>query len=121
MRTTMLLAAAASLSAGAALAQATNPPHVDMPVKALTGQLAPTVESAPTPGRANTAVTAPGVTYPDVATVNGEGTPYRSDNVSGPTSMAKVVTSKPVPDTAATRSLYRPLSRAGQRTAAAGD
>ena len=120
----LILGAALGLAAGAALAQQTNPPHVDMPVAAQlnrvqTGPVSnPKLEpvAAPTPAAADV-----GVTYPAQAVVSGERSPYLSDNVSGPTAGAVVVKSEPVPDTPAARQLYKPLSRAGQRTAPASN
>jgi hypothetical protein len=120
----LLLGAAASLCAGAALAQQTSPPHVDMPVAAQlnavqTGPVSnPKLEpvAAPTPTAADV-----GVTYPAQAVPAGDRSPYLSDNVSGPTADAVVVKSAPVPDTPSSRQLYRPLSRAGQRSAPASN
>jgi hypothetical protein len=117
---TLILASALSLAATAALAQQTNPPHVDMPVGAQLNRIDTKVEglrplSAPVPTARDTSA---GVIYPSVAVVAGDKSPYLSDNVSGPTAQAVVVKSSPVPDTAAARQLYKPLSRAGQRTPA---
>ncbi len=122
----LIVGAALSLCAGAAFAQQTNPPHVDMPVAAQLNS----IQTGPVsnPKREPIATTAPvptaadvGVTYPAQAVVAGDRSPYLSDNVSGPTAQAEVVKSAPVPDTPESRQLYRPLSRAGQRTAAAAN
>ena len=91
---TVFLGAALSLAAGAALAQQTNPPHVDMPVAAQlnsiqTGPVSnPKREpvAAPTPTAADV-----GVTYPAQAVPAGDRSPYLSDNVSGPTAAAAKV------------------------------
>lgn len=95
-----------SLLAGAALAQQTNPPVVDMPIGAQTGKLAPKAEGVPAvaqqPRGAPTAAVLP-------------------DTVSGPTAGVQVITNGPAPDTAANRKLYQPTSRAGQRSAPKGD
>ena len=117
----LLATAAAGLLATAAYAQKTDPPHVDMPIGAQLNRVdtqapAPRPVSAPTPTPRNVSVT-----YPDHAVVAGDASPYLSDNTSGPTADALVVKSSPVPDTADARKLYRPLSRAGQRTAPASD
>jgi hypothetical protein len=124
MKTTrlLLLAAVASLAAGAASAQRTYPPVVDMPIGAQTGRLDahPATPLPPTAAQP-AARDAAAVTYPDVAVPAGEKSPYLSDNVSGPTALAQVVKSEPVPDTPANRGLYRPLSRTGQRSAPAGN
>jgi hypothetical protein len=118
---TMLFGAAASLIAGAATAQRTYPPVVDMPLGAQTGRFeAQRATPLPTTAVQPTARDA-AVTYPSVAVPAGDRSPYLSDNVSGPTSQAPIVKSEPVPDTPGNRTLYRPLSRAGQRTAAAGN
>ena len=118
---TLLITAAVSLVATAALAQKTNPPHVDMPIAAQLNRVdtqvtSPRVVTAPTPTPRNVSVT-----YPDHAVVAGNSSPYLSDNTSGPTADALVVKSSPVPDTPDSRKLYRPLSRAGQRTAPASN
>jgi hypothetical protein len=120
--TSLLLAAAASLIASAASAQRTYPPVVDMPLGAQTGRVDAHPATTLPPAAAQPAARdAAAVTYPAVAVPAGEKSPYLSDNVSGPTSTAQVVKSEPVPDTPGNRSLYRPLSRTGQRTAAAGN
>jgi hypothetical protein len=116
------LTAVLSLAATAALAQQTNPPHVDMPLGAQlnridTGVVGLKPLTAPTPTERDTAA----VTYPNVAVVAGHASPYLSDNVSGPTADAPIVKSSPVPDTPAARQLYKPLSRTGQRSAPASN
>lgn len=120
---TLILAASLSLAATTALAQQTDPPHVDMPVGAQLNRIDTKVEglrplNAPVPTARDTSA---GVTYPGVAVVAGDRSPYLSDNVSGPTAQALVVKSAPAPDTVAARQLYKPLSRAGQRTPAASN
>ena len=120
---TVTIAAAVSLAATAALAQQTNPPHVDMPIGAQLNRIdtkvaGPKPITAPTPTARDVSA---GVTYPGVAVVAGDRSPYLSDNVSGPTAQAQIVKSSPVPDTPAARQLYKPLSRAGQRSAAASN
>ena len=120
---TPIFTAALSLAATAALAQQTNPPHVDMPISAQlnrvdTQVVGPKPMTAPTPTARDTSA---GVTYPGVAVVSGDHSPYLSDNVSGPTAQAQIVKSSPVPDTPAARQLYKPLSRAGQRSTAASN
>ena len=120
---TAVLTAALSLAATAALAQQTNPPHVDMPIGAQlnridTQALGLKPVTAPTPTARDTSA---GVTYPAFAVVAGDHSPYLSDNTSGPTAGALIVKSSPVPDTPASRQLYKPLSRAGQRSAAASN
>jgi hypothetical protein len=122
MRPTVCLAAGLSLAATAALAQQTKPPHVDMPISAQlnrldTQALGVRPLSAPIPTERN----AVAVTYPEAAVVAGDRSPYLSDNVSGPTAGAIEVKSRPVPDTPDNRRLYKPLSRAGQKTAAAAN
>ncbi|CAN5153470.1 hypothetical protein BH11PSE2_BH11PSE2_05050 [soil metagenome] len=107
------LAAAASLVAGAAFAQVTSPPHVDMPVAAYTGKLDPV--DSPVPPAAPAAATV------DLSIARGEGTPYVADAVSGPAAQPTVTASAPVPDTAGNRKKYRPLSRGGAATRAAGN
>jgi hypothetical protein len=119
----MILAASLSLAATAALAQQTNPPHVDMPIGAQLGRIDTKVEglkpmTAPTPTARDTSA---GVTYPSQAVVSGDKSPYLSDSISGPTAQALIVKSSPVPDTPEARTLYKPLSRAGQKTAAASN
>src|SRR3954469_7815071 len=104
---TLVVTAAISLAATATLAQQTNPPHVDMPVGAQLNRIDTKVEglrpmTAPTPTARDTSA---GVTYPSVAVVSGDRSPYLSDNVSGPTAQAMVVKSSPVPDTPAARQL----------------
>jgi hypothetical protein len=124
MKTTRLLflTAAASLIAGAASGQRTWPPVVDMPIGAQTGRFeAHPATALPSTAAQPTARDAAAVTYPDVAVPAGEKSPYLSDNVSGPTALAPVVKSLPAPDTPESRRLYPPLSRAGQRTAPAGN
>ena len=124
MKTTrlLLLAATASLIAGAASAQRTWPPTVDMPIGAQIGRVeAHPATPLPSTAAQPTARDAAAVTYPDVAVPAGEKSPYLSDNISGPTALAPVVKSQPSPDTPKTRKLYPPLSRAGQRTAPAGN
>jgi hypothetical protein len=116
----LLLGAAASLLAGGAFAQQTNPPVVDMPIGAQTGKLVPKAEGAPAVAPQPTGAPTSAV-LPDIASKPGETTPYVSDAVSGPTAGAQVITNGPVPDTAANRRMYRPMSRAGQRTAPAGN
>jgi hypothetical protein len=117
-----LLGAAASLIAGAACAQRTYPPVVDMPIGAQTGRIeAQRATPLPPVAAQPSAREAAAVIYPAQAVPAGDRSPYLSDNVSGPTSMAPVVKSEPVPDTPGNRTLYRPLSRSGQRTAAAGN
>lgn len=102
-----------------AQAQQTIPPHVDMPVAAQLGRIdATSVGAGPA---AQASGRDPSVTLPSVSVVAGNGSPYLSDSVSGPTAGALVVKGSPVPDTEAARKLYRPLSRAAQRTAAAGN
>jgi hypothetical protein len=120
---TLILAVTLSLAATAALAQQTNPPHVDMPIGAQLNRVDTKVvgvipQTAPTPTARDTSA---GVTYPAQAVVAGDRSPYLSDNVSGPTARAEIVKSSPVPDTPAARQLYRPLSRAGQRSAPASN
>ena len=120
---TAMLTAALSLAATAALAQQTNPPHVDMPIGAQLNRVDTQVlglkpVTAPTPAARDTSA---GVTYPAFAVVAGDHSPYLSDNTSGPTAQARIVKSSPVPDTPASRQLYKPLSRAGQRSAAASN
>ena len=111
-------AAAGSLVAGAAYAQRTYPPHVDMPIGAQIGAVqpggaevgetvadkaAPEVVVAATPSQANAAATTP--------------EPVRLGQSTSP----ELVTNGPVRDTPATRRLYPPLSRAGKLTAPAGN
>jgi hypothetical protein len=123
MKTTpLLLAAAASLVAGGASAQRTYPPVVDMPIGAQTGRIdAHRATPLPPTAAQPTARDAAAMTYPSVAVPAGEKSPYLSDNVSGPTAMAPIVKSEPVPDTPSNRTLYRPLSLTGQRSAPAGN
>lgn len=116
----LILGAAASLLAGAAFAQQTNPPVVDMPIGAQTGKLVPKAEGVPAVAAQPTGAPTSAV-LPDIASKPGETTPYVSDAVSGPTAGAQLITNGPVPDTAANRKLYQPMSRAGQRTAARGN
>jgi hypothetical protein len=118
----LVLSAALSLAATSVMAQETNPPH-HMPIGAQLNRIDTKVEGlrpmiAPVPTARDTSA---GVTYPGVAVVSGDHSPYLSDNVSGPTAQALIVKSSPVPDTPAARALYKPLSRGGQRTPAASN
>ena len=120
MTRVLLLGAAVSLIAGVASAQRTYPPTVDMPIGAQIGR----VDAHPVtnlPAAQPSARDAAAVTYPTQAVPAGDRSPYLSDNVSGPTAIAPVVKSEPVPDTPGNRTLYRPLSRSGTRTAPAGN
>jgi hypothetical protein len=121
MRT--LIAAAALFAATGAYAQKTYPPHVDMPAGAELGSTQPanndgtTVASNAIPElleKASPKVLEQYSTTAPTAT----GVPV-SGRVAEPPPM--VTTNGPVFDTPETRKLYPPLSRAGRRTAAAGN
>ena len=117
----LLFGASVSLIGSIALAQATNPPHVDMPIEAQKGKVETGVVSPPPKAPQPKEGGANAVTYPSVAVPAGNTSPYLSDNVSGPTASVAIVKSEPSPDTPESRRQYPPLSGAGQRSAATGN
>lgn len=113
--------ACAALAAGAAGAQQTFPPHVDMPVGALFGSVQPanndgsTVASNAIPElQPQAARTAEAL---DVAAQVADPAIPRAD--ADP--QARAIVNLPVFDTPETRRLYPPLSRAGRATLPLGN
>jgi len=99
----LITAAAAGLLSTAAYAQQTQTPQ---PAPA-----APADQTLITPAPADTSVNTNASTTAPLATAETIQLATRTE----------LVTNGPVPDTPATRSLYPPMSRAGKRTAPAGN
>jgi hypothetical protein len=118
---TAIVAVSMCLAAGAAFAQQTNPPVVDMPIGAQLGRLTPMPETLP-PAQAEQPKSGPAaVTVTDIAFGHGNDSPYLADPLAVSNAGAVVVAGTPVADTPQTRRMYRPLSRAGRISAPAGN
>lgn len=113
-KTLLAAAAATALLAGAAQAQTmTEPVDSSMPPMTM-----PAGDPAPTMDSVTTETSAQGIFATSVTT------PMASTGMNTDTSATMTtttVTNGPVADTPENRALYKPLSRAGNRTAAKGD